>query len=57
MVKDEFGHINVLIVGYAGGTYHGSFLTDTLMLASFDPEKGTVSFVSIPRDLYVKFGR
>ncbi len=27
------------------------------MLASFDPDKGTVTFLSIPRDLYVAFGR
>jgi anionic cell wall polymer biosynthesis LytR-Cps2A-Psr (LCP) family protein len=55
MQRDEYGHINVLIAGYAGSNYRGGTLTDTLMLASFNPDKGTVTFLSIPRDLYVKF--
>lgn len=56
MQKDEFGHINVLIAGYAGGGYRWGALTDTMMLASFNPDLGTVSFLSIPRDLYVNYG-
>jgi len=31
----------------------GGFLTDTIMLASFDPTLGAVTFLSIPRDTYV----
>lgn len=57
MQRDEFGHINVLIAGYAGDKYRGWWLTDTLMLASFNPDRSTVTFLSIPRDLYVKFWR
>lgn len=54
---DDFWHVNVLIVWYAWKNYRGGFLTDTLMLASFNPEAWTVSFISIPRDLYVAFWR
>lgn len=57
MQRDQYGHINVLIVGYAGGKYRGWLLTDTLMLASFNPDEEAVSFISIPRDLYVRFWR
>jgi LCP family protein required for cell wall assembly len=57
MQMDEFWHVNVLIVWYAWKNYRGGFLTDTLMLASFNPEAWTVSFISIPRDLYVAFWR
>ena len=57
LIKDDYGHINTLIVGVAGHNYRGWTLTDTLMLASFDPKLWTVTFLSIPRDLYVSFGR
>ncbi len=57
MQRDEFGHINVLIAGYAGDKYRWWWLTDTLMLASFDPDLGRVTFLSVPRDLYVSFWR
>ena len=57
MKTDDFGHVNVLIVWYAWKNYRGGFLTDTLMLASFNPKVWTVSFISIPRDLYVAFWR
>jgi len=57
MQLDDYGHINVLIAWYAGNNFRGGKLTDTLMLASFDPKLWTVTFLSIPRDLYVRFGR
>lgn len=53
MQKDLMGHINVLIVWYAWEHERGSFLTDTIMLASFDPTLWAVTFLSIPRDTYV----
>lgn len=57
MQRDEYWHINILIAGYAGDAYRWGSLTDTLMLASFNPDEWTVTFLSIPRDLYVAFGR
>jgi len=44
--------LNVLIVGLDKGI-DGPHRTDTLMLASFDPETGEVSILSIPRDTRV----
>ncbi len=47
--KDEFWQINVLILWYDDG-----YLADAIMLASYDPQIWSVSFLSIPRDLYVQ---
>lgn len=55
MKKDLMWHINVLIVGYAGEGERGGYLTDTIMLASFDPTLGVVTFLSVPRDTYVDY--
>ncbi|HMT26934.1 MAG TPA: LCP family protein, partial [Candidatus Absconditabacterales bacterium] len=54
MKKDEFGQINLLLVGYGGDNHQGGYLADTIIVASFNPKKGAVSMISIPRDLYVK---
>lgn len=51
--KTESGNINVLVMGIGGGNHDGPNLTDTIILASVNPEKNTVNMVSIPRDLYV----
>jgi polyisoprenyl-teichoic acid--peptidoglycan teichoic acid transferase len=47
--------INILLTGKGGGDHDAPDLTDTIMLASFNLEKKSVSFFSIPRDLYVKY--
>jgi LCP family protein required for cell wall assembly len=43
--------INVLIVGVDTTSKRTATLTDTMMVASLDPVGGTVSMVSLPRDL------
>lgn len=53
--KDQFGNINFLIVGYGGRQHQWGMLADSIMLASYNPEQESVTFVSIPRDLYVKY--
>lgn len=53
MNKDEFGNINVMIVGYGGEGHAGSFLADSIMVASFNPKLGATTMISVPRDLYV----
>jgi len=50
---DGSGHINALILGYGGDGHAGAFLTDSMMIASFDTVHGGVTFLSVPRDLYV----
>ncbi len=51
---DSFGRTNVLFLGVGGGLHDGPDLTDSIMIASLDHTKKTVSLFSIPRDLYVK---
>ncbi|MFA5747752.1 MAG: LCP family protein [Candidatus Absconditabacterales bacterium] len=53
MKTDEFGNINVVFVGYGGAGHAGSYLTDSIIIASLNPKLGAVSMISIPRDLYV----
>jgi len=45
--------ISILLLGRAGDTYNGGNLTDSLMVVRFDPDKKTIFFISIPRDLWV----
>lgn len=53
MKKDAFGNINIMIVGYGWEGHAGSFLADSIMVASFNPKIGAVTMISVPRDLYV----
>lgn len=43
--------INVLLIGVDAGVGRRTFLTDTMIVASLDPVAGSVSMVSIPRDM------
>lgn len=43
--------INILIVGVDSTSKRSATLTDTMMVASLDPVGGSVSMVSLPRDL------
>jgi len=52
--KDVSGNINVLLVGVGGAEHEGPDLTDSVILASFNPNKNTLALFSLPRDLYVK---
>ena len=51
--EKETGNINVLLLGKAGGFHEGPNLTDTIILATINPEKNIVNLVSIPRDLWI----
>ena len=55
MKKDKYGNINVLLLGYWGEGHDGGFLTDSIIIASRNPEVGNISMFSIPRDLRVKY--
>ncbi len=54
MQLDENGNVNVLLMGYGGAQHAGGFLTDTIIVASWNPKKNVVSMISFPRDLFVK---
>ena len=45
--------VNILLLGYGGAGHDGPYLTDTMMLVSFQPSTKKVALISIPRDLYV----
>src|SRR5579872_678678 len=52
-LKEVNGKTNVLLLGIGGGSHDGPNLTDTLIFASIDWKKNTVTLVSVPRDLWV----
>ncbi len=53
VLKNVNGVTNILLLGIGGGTHDGPNLTDTIILASLNPKKDTVTLVSIPRDLWI----
>lgn len=46
------GRINILLLGIGGANHPGGMLTDSIMVASIDPNEKTMAMLSIPRDLY-----
>ncbi len=51
--QDEMWQISVLIMGVGWEWHRGSYNTDTMMVASYNPKHKAVSFISVPRDLYI----
>jgi len=47
--------LTLLLLGYGGPGHEGGFLTDAIMVAQIDFESNKVSYISIPRDLWVVF--
>jgi LCP family protein required for cell wall assembly len=45
--------VNVLIMGYGGGSHDGAYLTDSLVIASVLPQNRHTTLISVPRDLWV----
>lgn len=52
-LKQTDNRINILVLGIGGGSHDGPNLTDTIILASLDPNNNKVTLTSIPRDLWV----
>ncbi|MFA6537119.1 MAG: LCP family protein [Patescibacteria group bacterium] len=46
--------INILLLGMGGAGHEGPYLTDTMILASFEPSTRRLAMISIPRDLFVE---
>ena len=46
--------INVLVLGYGGGSHPGANLTDSMMVMSLAPGDHATSLISVPRDLWVQ---
>lgn len=51
---DINGNVNVLLVWVGGKWHQWAYNTDTLIVASFSPSHKTLTFLSVPRDLWVK---
>lgn len=51
--KDAYGQTNILLLGQGDENHDGVDLTDTIMLASIDPQTESAVLLSIPRDLYI----
>jgi LCP family protein required for cell wall assembly len=51
--KEKRNTLNILLLGYGGAGHQGGFLTDAIQVAHLNFEKGTTTFISIPRDLWV----
>jgi LCP family protein required for cell wall assembly len=49
---DREGKVNVLLLGADSSSFKGA-RTDTIMIAQYDPQKGSIKLASIMRDLYV----
>lgn len=53
VLDESEGHTNILFLGVAGKNEQGGNLSDSIMILSINGSKGTVSLLSLPRDLYV----
>ena len=53
MQKDEYGNVNMLLVGYWGDGHGWWYLADSTIVVSWNSDLWAVSMLSIPRDLYV----
>ncbi|MFA5155664.1 MAG: LCP family protein [Patescibacteria group bacterium] len=48
---EDDDRINILLLGMGGEGHDGAYLTDTIILASFQPSTKQAAMLSIPRDL------
>lgn len=47
------GRVNILLLGIGDPGHAGEKLTDSIIVASYDPKTNDVAMLSLPRDLYV----
>lgn len=53
MQVDEYGNVNILVMGMWWDWHQWWTLADTIIVASWNVESNSITMVSIPRDLYV----
>ncbi|GIK84130.1 MAG: hypothetical protein BroJett025_07520 [Patescibacteria group bacterium] len=46
-------NLSILLLGYGGAGHEGGFLSDVIQVVHFDFDAKLISFISIPRDLFV----
>jgi LCP family protein required for cell wall assembly len=54
LAQDSEERTNLVILGTGGGKHDGADLTDSFIVASYSHRYGTLSLLSIPRDLWVE---
>lgn len=52
-LKSANNRVNILFLGIAGGAHDGTYLTDTILVASYNLKTNKVYLFSIPRDLWL----
>ncbi|PJE76069.1 hypothetical protein COV04_00870 [Candidatus Uhrbacteria bacterium CG10_big_fil_rev_8_21_14_0_10_48_11] len=55
LIGEDGDRINILLLGVGGAGHDGSYLTDTVILASIQPSTSRVSLISLPRDLVIPY--
>ncbi len=50
---EDLKNLNILVLGYGGAGHQGGYLADVIQIIHLDFEQGLISFVSVPRDLWV----
>jgi polyisoprenyl-teichoic acid--peptidoglycan teichoic acid transferase len=53
LAGEKEARINILLLGIGGENHDGGQLTDTIIIASINPDQHTLGLLSIPRDLVV----
>lgn len=53
LTGEDTGYVNILLLGKGTEDHPGKDLTDTIMLARIDVDKGRIGLLSLPRDMYV----
>ncbi|MCC6629540.1 MAG: LCP family protein [Chloroflexi bacterium] len=46
--------VSLLLIGYGGPGHDGPYLTDALVVASYEPRTGQLALFNLPRDLWVQ---
>jgi LCP family protein required for cell wall assembly len=51
---DTSGRVSMVFLGYGGAGYEGAYLTDSILVVTYDYPTGKSAFISVPRDLWVQ---
>src|SRR3990167_3518212 len=53
-IRQDNNQVNILMMGIGGGNHEGPTLTDSIILAHLNLTSKKVSFVPLPRDIWVE---
>jgi polyisoprenyl-teichoic acid--peptidoglycan teichoic acid transferase len=48
------GRVSMVFLGYGGPGHDGAYLSDSLLVVTYDPATGKSAMISVPRDLWVQ---